>query len=91
MNLHHDFSASHRVVMHVRIKISETAGREYSHFALVEAVSHTYHQVGCILSVLERPTEAFEWLERSVSTGFACWPFFCQRSLSQESARSSRI
>src|SRR5580658_7545131 len=37
---------------------------------------HTYHQVACILSLLERSTEAFEWLERSVSTGFACWPFF---------------
>ena len=37
---------------------------------------HTYYQVACILAVLGRPTEAFEWLERSVSTGFACWPFF---------------
>jgi hypothetical protein len=37
---------------------------------------HTYYQVACILALLERPTEAFEWLERSVGTGFACWPFF---------------
>src|SRR5271168_421448 len=37
---------------------------------------HTYYQVACILALLERPTEAFEWLERGVSTGFACWPFF---------------
>jgi DNA-binding winged helix-turn-helix (wHTH) protein/tetratricopeptide (TPR) repeat protein len=37
---------------------------------------HTYYQVACILSLLERPKDAFEWLERSVSTGFACWPFF---------------
>ncbi len=37
---------------------------------------HTYYQVACILAVLGRPSEAFEWLERSVSTGFACWPFF---------------
>src|ERR1700689_4200815 len=37
---------------------------------------HTYYQVACILAILERPSEAFEWLERSVSTGFACWPFF---------------
>jgi DNA-binding winged helix-turn-helix (wHTH) protein/tetratricopeptide (TPR) repeat protein len=46
---------------------------------------HTYYQVACILSLLDRPTEAFEWLERSVSTGFACWPFFlkdaCLRNL----------
>ncbi len=37
---------------------------------------HTYYQIACILAVLQRPTAAFEWLERSVSTGFACWPFF---------------
>jgi DNA-binding winged helix-turn-helix (wHTH) protein/tetratricopeptide (TPR) repeat protein len=37
---------------------------------------HIYYQVACILAVLGRPTRAFEWLERSVSTGFACWPFF---------------
>jgi DNA-binding winged helix-turn-helix (wHTH) protein/tetratricopeptide (TPR) repeat protein len=37
---------------------------------------HTYYQVACILALLKRPTAAFEWLERSVSTGFACWPFF---------------
>lgn len=37
---------------------------------------HTYYQVACILAVLGRPAVAFEWLERSVSTGFACWPFF---------------
>ena len=37
---------------------------------------HTYYQVACILAVLERHKAAFEWLDRSVSTGFACWPFF---------------
>jgi tetratricopeptide (TPR) repeat protein len=37
---------------------------------------HTYYQIACILSVLGRCQAAFEWLERSVSTGFACWPFF---------------
>jgi DNA-binding winged helix-turn-helix (wHTH) protein/tetratricopeptide (TPR) repeat protein len=46
---------------------------------------HTYYQVACILAVLDRPAEAFAWLERSVSTGFACWPFFmkdpCLRNL----------
>ena len=44
---------------------------------------HTYYQVACILAVLGRPTEAFEWLERSVSTGFACWPFFIKDSCLQ--------
>jgi DNA-binding winged helix-turn-helix (wHTH) protein/tetratricopeptide (TPR) repeat protein len=37
---------------------------------------HTYYQIACIFAVLGRPAAAFEWLERSVSTGFACWPFF---------------
>jgi DNA-binding winged helix-turn-helix (wHTH) protein/TolB-like protein len=37
---------------------------------------HTYYQIACILSVLGRCQAGFEWLERSVSTGFACWPFF---------------
>jgi hypothetical protein len=26
--------------------------------------------------LLGRREAAFEWLERSVSSGFACWPFF---------------
>ena len=46
---------------------------------------HTYYQVACILAILGRPAEAFAWLERSVGTGFACWPFFmkdpCLRNL----------
>jgi len=46
---------------------------------------HTYYQIACIFALLKRPTPAFEWLERSVSTGFACWPFFvndhCLRNL----------
>jgi DNA-binding winged helix-turn-helix (wHTH) protein/tetratricopeptide (TPR) repeat protein len=37
---------------------------------------HTYYQIASILSVLGRCEPAFEWLERSVTTGFACWPFF---------------
>jgi tetratricopeptide (TPR) repeat protein len=37
---------------------------------------HTYYQIACILAILGRREAAFEWLERSVSTGFACWPFF---------------
>jgi tetratricopeptide (TPR) repeat protein len=37
---------------------------------------HTYHQIACTLSLIGRRETAFEWLERSVSTGFACWPFF---------------
>ena len=37
---------------------------------------HIYYQIACILALLGRHKVAFEWLERSVSTGFACWPFF---------------
>jgi len=37
---------------------------------------HTYYQIACILALLGRQDTAFEWLERSVSSGFACWPFF---------------
>jgi DNA-binding winged helix-turn-helix (wHTH) protein/tetratricopeptide (TPR) repeat protein len=37
---------------------------------------HSYYQIACILAMLGRREAAFEWLERSVSSGFACWPFF---------------
>jgi DNA-binding winged helix-turn-helix (wHTH) protein/TolB-like protein/Tfp pilus assembly protein PilF len=37
---------------------------------------HSYYQIACILALLERREAALEWLERSVSSGFACWPFF---------------
>lgn len=37
---------------------------------------HTYYQIACIQAVLGNRESAFEWLERSVSTGFPCWPFF---------------
>ena len=37
---------------------------------------HTYYQIACIQALAGKREAAFEWLERSVSTGFACWPFF---------------
>jgi tetratricopeptide (TPR) repeat protein len=37
---------------------------------------HTYYQIACILALTGPARPAFEWLERSVATGFACWPFF---------------
>ena len=37
---------------------------------------HSYYQIACILSLLERRETGFEWLERSVASGFACWPHF---------------
>ena len=37
---------------------------------------HTYYQIACVYAVLRETHKAMEWLERSVHTGFACWPFF---------------
>ena len=39
---------------------------------------HNDYQIACVHAVLGRPAAAFEWLERSVATGFACWPYFLQ-------------
>jgi DNA-binding winged helix-turn-helix (wHTH) protein/TolB-like protein len=67
-------------VMHAAMGKSEQALQCMNH-ACTNSKSfghahHTYYQIACILSVLNRPEVAFEWLERSVDTGFACWPFF---------------
>lgn len=37
---------------------------------------HTYYQIACIHALTGQPRTGFEWLERSVSSGFPCWPFF---------------
>ena len=37
---------------------------------------HTYYQIAGIYAILGESQKALEWLERSVNTGFACWPFF---------------
>jgi tetratricopeptide (TPR) repeat protein len=37
---------------------------------------HSYYQIACILALLGQRESAFGWLERSVSSGFACWPYF---------------
>jgi DNA-binding winged helix-turn-helix (wHTH) protein/tetratricopeptide (TPR) repeat protein len=37
---------------------------------------HTHYQIACIYSVLGEKQKAFDWFERSVDGGFACWPFF---------------
>src|SRR5579862_2405914 len=46
---------------------------------------HTDYQLASIFSLLSRADVAFEWLERAVNHGFACWPFFlrdpCLRNL----------
>ena len=46
---------------------------------------HIYYQIACTFALLGRRDVAFDWLERSVNSGFACWPFFlkdtCLQSL----------
>jgi hypothetical protein len=37
---------------------------------------HTYYQIACVHAVLGETDTAMAWLERSVDSGFACWPFF---------------
>jgi tetratricopeptide (TPR) repeat protein len=37
---------------------------------------HTYYQIASVYAVLGETDMAMAWLERSVNTGFACWPFF---------------
>jgi adenylate cyclase len=37
---------------------------------------HTYYQIACVYAVLGDADKAMAWLERSVDTGFPCWPFF---------------
>jgi len=49
---------------------ASTSPRSFGH------AHHSYYQFACILALLGRREAAFEWLERSVSSGFACWPFF---------------
>jgi tetratricopeptide (TPR) repeat protein len=51
-----------------------------------EHAHYIYYQIACILALIGRRETAFEWLERSVSSGFACWPFF-QKDLCLQSLR----
>jgi TolB-like protein len=37
---------------------------------------HTCYQIACVYAVIGDTDRAMAWLERSVDTGFACWPFF---------------
>ena len=70
----------------------ETKGLDYVTRACANPKSfghahHTYYQIANTLAVLGRRAAAFEWLDRSVSTGFACWPFF-QRDPYLENVRA---
>jgi tetratricopeptide (TPR) repeat protein len=37
---------------------------------------HTYYQIASVQAVLGDTQMAMAWLERSVDSGFACWPYF---------------
>jgi hypothetical protein len=37
---------------------------------------HIYYNIACVHAVLGDTDTAMAWLERTVNTGFACWPFF---------------
>jgi TolB-like protein/Tfp pilus assembly protein PilF len=37
---------------------------------------HTYYQSACVYAVLRDTAKAMAWLERSVDTGYPCWPLF---------------
>src|SRR6185503_19213862 len=37
---------------------------------------HTYYQVACVYALLGQTAKAMAWLQRSVDTGYPCWPFF---------------
>ena len=37
---------------------------------------HAYHHIACAYAVLGDTDKALAWLQRSINTGFACWPFF---------------
>jgi DNA-binding winged helix-turn-helix (wHTH) protein/tetratricopeptide (TPR) repeat protein len=52
---------------------------------------HTYYQIACISALLGRCEVAFEWLERSVGSGFACWPFFLKDVCLQNLRRLSEF
>ena len=37
---------------------------------------HAYNNIACAYAVLGQTDKALGWLQRSIDTGFACWPFF---------------
>jgi serine/threonine protein kinase/tetratricopeptide (TPR) repeat protein len=37
---------------------------------------HTFYQVACVHSILGQGDKALAWMDRAVSSGFRCWPFF---------------
>jgi hypothetical protein len=57
----------------------ETATLAWSHFDTPGSFGHTHHtyyNIACIHAVLGETETPMAWLERTVNSGFACWPFF---------------
>jgi hypothetical protein len=54
----------------------ECVGRAVDYPRSFGHAHHTYYQVACVYAVLGEKDKAMAWLERSVETGFGCWPFF---------------
>jgi hypothetical protein len=42
--------------------------------AIVALEHHTWYNIACVYAVLGDTDKAMAWLERSVDTGFPCWP-----------------
>jgi DNA-binding SARP family transcriptional activator/Tfp pilus assembly protein PilF len=54
----------------------EWVGRALNAPASFGHTHHTYYNIACVHAVLGEMDTAMAWLERTVNTGFACWPFF---------------
>ena len=52
------------------IRIAEHRGVGYGHF------HHTAYNIACAYALMNKSKPAVEWLQRTVKTGFACYPAF---------------
>jgi tetratricopeptide (TPR) repeat protein len=52
------------------IRRAEEKGKGYGHF------HHTAYNIACAYAMLNKPKPAVNWLQRAVTTGFACYPAF---------------
>jgi tetratricopeptide (TPR) repeat protein len=49
-------------------------GQNFGHF------HHTAYNIGVAYALLNKPTEAIEWLQVSAETGFPCYPWFANHA-----------
>ena len=52
------------------IRLAEQRGVGYGHF------HHTAHNIACAYALMNKSKPAVEWLQRTVKTGFTCYPAF---------------